>query len=101
MSKNKELVADTLIKRNELKFLASALGEEIVMMNTDNGDYIGINSVGSDIWEALSEPMSVDELVNHILELYSGSEAEIKTDVYEFIKRALKLEMLIVIEPTN
>ena len=101
MSRNQELVADTLIKRNEVKFLASALGEEIVMMNTDNGDYIGINSVGTDIWEVLSEPMRVDDLFNKILDLYSGSEADIRTDVDEFIKRALKLEMLVIPEPTN
>lgn len=96
MSKSQEITETSLIQRNETKFLASALGEEIVMMNTDNGDYIGVNSVGSDIWNLLTEPTRVDELVTKVGELYDADEAQLKTEINEFVQRMLKQDMIVV-----
>ena len=96
MSQKQELVENSLIKRNETKFLASALGEEIVMMNTDNGDYIGVNNVGSDIWNLLTEPMRVDQLLEKVIDIYDVTPEDGKKEVDEFVARMLKQEMIIV-----
>ncbi|MEO8884662.1 MAG: PqqD family protein [Mucilaginibacter sp.] len=96
MSTTVKLAETSLIQRNENKFLASALGEEIVMMNTDNGDYIGVNSVGSDIWNLLAEPMRIDELLAKIDEIYDVDAAQLKTELDEFVQRMLKLDMITV-----
>ncbi|MDB5118136.1 MAG: hypothetical protein JWQ79_3628 [Mucilaginibacter sp.] len=81
MPTNHELSDETIIQRNETKFLASALGEEIVMMNTDNGDYIGVNSVGSDVWNLLNEPIRIDDLVKKIIDLYDVTPEQGKTEI--------------------
>ena len=96
MSQKQELVENSLIQRNETKFLASALGEEIVMMNTDNGDYIGVNNVGSDIWNLLTEPMRVDQLLEKLIDIYDVTPEDGKKEVDEFVARMLKQEMIIV-----
>lgn len=96
MTKKQELAENSLIQRNETKFLASALGEEIVMMNTDNGDYIGVNSVGSDIWNLLTEPMTVNQLTDKITELYEVGADDAKKEVDEFVARMLKQDMILV-----
>ena len=96
MSQIQELVENSLIQRNETKFLASALGEEIVMMNTDNGDYIGVNNVGSDIWNLLTEPMRVDQLLEKVIDIYDVTPEDGKIAIDEFVARMLKQEMIIV-----
>lgn len=96
MSQKQELAENSLIQRNETKFLASALGEEIVMMNTDNGDYIGVNNVGSDIWNMLTEPMRIDQLVEKVMEEYEVSAEDAKTEIDAFVQRMLKQEMITV-----
>ncbi|MDB5110535.1 MAG: hypothetical protein JWR67_1649 [Mucilaginibacter sp.] len=99
MPTNQELSEETIIQRNETKFLASALGAEIVMMNTDNGDYIGVNSVGSDVWNLLNEPIRIDDLVKKITELYDVTPEQGKTEIDEFLQRMVKHDMLIIKEP--
>jgi len=96
MSDQQQVTETSVIQRNETKFLASALGEEIVMMNTDNGDYIGINSVGSDIWNLLAQPMRLDELIAKVGEIYEGDTEQLKTEINEFVQRMLKQQMIIV-----
>ena len=96
MSQKQELAENSLIQRNETKFLASALGEEIVMMNTDNGDYIGVNNVGSEIWNMLTEPLRIDQLIEKLTENYDVTAEDAKTEVDEFVARMLKQEMIIV-----
>jgi ubiquitin-protein ligase len=96
MSKTQEITETSLIQRNETKFLASALGEEIVMMNTDNGAYIGVNSVGSDIWNLLSEPIHTDQLIIEVGKLYEVDAEELKTEINNFLQRMLKQDMIIV-----
>ena len=96
MDKEQELNETSVIQRNETKFLASALGEEIVMMNTDNGDYIGVNNVGSDIWNLLTEPMRVEQLIEKVVDEYEVSPEEAKTEIDTFVQRMLKQEMITV-----
>ncbi|MES2377134.1 MAG: PqqD family protein [Bacteroidota bacterium] len=96
MSTSQEITETSVIQRNEAKFLASALGEEIVMMNTDNGDYIGINSVGSDIWNLLTEPMRIDQLIAEVGAMYDVDAEELKTEINTFLQRMLKQDMIVV-----
>ena len=96
MSISQEIAETSLIQRNDAKFLSSALGEEIVMMNTDNGDYIGINSVGSDIWNLLADPIRIDELLAKMDEIYDVDAAQLKIELGEFMQRMLKQDMIIV-----
>jgi hypothetical protein len=56
--------------RNKDKFLASALGNEIVMMNTTNGTYIGLNEVSSNIWNYLESELTGEDIINKLLNEY-------------------------------
>ncbi len=90
------LTLTTVIRRNETGFLASNLGDETVMMNLDNGDYLGLNSVASDIWTLLENPVSVEELYGKILSMYDVTEEQCKTEVDVFLKQLSEQNMLAV-----
>jgi len=93
------ITPDTIIQRNESRFLASALGDETVMMDIENGDYLGINSVGTDIWELLKHPVTVKDLFNQIADLYEVSETQLTSEVNSFLQKMLEQNMLQVITP--
>jgi hypothetical protein len=96
MQEKPQLTSDTIIKRNETKFLASAIGEEIVMMNIDNGDYIGINNVGGVIWNLIDAPTRVEDVINKTVEQYEVSTEQGKTEISAFLENMLEQEMLII-----
>lgn len=87
---------DTVIQRNESRFLASQLGEETVMMDMDSGDYLGINSVASDMWALLQEPIKVETLIKTMVEMYDVSEEVCKAELETFLPKMFAQNMLIV-----
>jgi hypothetical protein len=88
--------ADTIIQRNESRFLASQLGAETVMMDMDSGDYLGINSVASDMWALLQEPIKVETLIKTMVEMYDVSEEICKAEVDAFLPKMFAQNMLII-----
>jgi DNA-directed RNA polymerase delta subunit len=89
---------NTIVQRNENNFLANSLGDETVMMDIDNGEYLGINSVGTDIWNLLQEPISVQELIKKMLDIYEVSEEECTAEINAFLSRMIKQNMLVVLK---
>jgi len=87
---------DTIVQRNESRFLASQLGNETVMMDMDSGDYLGINSVASDMWALLEQPIKVENLIKSMVEMYDVSEDVCKAEVETFLPKMFAQNMLIV-----
>ena len=92
-----EINSATVVQRNEGKFLANALGDEIVMMDIDSGDYLGINPVGADIWNLLTEPLSVDALIERLQGIYNVDAEQCTTEVKAFLSKMLEQDMLILV----
>lgn len=86
--------ASTLLIRNEEKFLASSLGEEAVMMNVENGNFIGVNSVGAEIWHLLKEPIQVDDLVKHLTTRYNIDEMQCSIETIAYLNKMMDEELL-------
>ena len=86
MENNNIINSNTIIRRNETKFIANKLGEEMVMMNMENGDFISMNNVGADIWNLSQEPVSVKELIQKLLDLYNITEDQCMNETIQFLK---------------
>jgi hypothetical protein len=99
MSENNPYSEVSLLQRNETQFLTSPLGEEIVMMNTDNGDYLGLDDIGADIWNILEQRMSVAVLKQHLLEVYNVTQEQLTQDLDLFLLQMIKHKMIVVIAP--
>lgn len=82
--------------RNQEKFLFSSLGDEGVMMDLENGNYISLNAVGSDIWQMLEQEMTKQELIQKLSASYSVSEEQCEVDLEEFLSEMIKQEMVII-----
>lgn len=52
------------------------LGDRVVAVDTNTGDYYTFNEVASTIWAAVCDNKSMDEIVAQILEEYDITDAE-------------------------
>ena len=93
MVNDNAITLGTIIQQNDKKFLANSLGEEMVMMNMENGDFISMNKVGADIWNLSRQPLSVNELIQQLLKLYDISEAECILETVQFLEASATQEI--------
>lgn len=97
MGTTNTITPDTVIVRNDKKFITSLVGDEIVMMSMDSGNYIGMNSVGSTIWEQLQQPRPVKDLISYLLTTYNISAEECERKTLKYLEDMKAQEMLIII----
>lgn len=64
---------------------ATDLCGDKVMIDFDSGKYYLLKGVGSDIWEMLTENISVNEIIGHLLSEYDVSLEECETSVITFL----------------
>jgi len=76
-----------VIQRNDSRFIATELGDELVMMDTESGSYIRLNRTAREIWEYSKKPLTVDELVAALLAKYNVEEEQCRVEVVDCLKR--------------
>lgn len=86
-----------LFKRNDTDFLATKMGDEMVIMNKESGQFLGLNSVGADIWELLTSPQTLVTLVDQLLKEYKVTREQCALEVRLFTDQLKKQNMLIFI----
>lgn len=96
---NYTFIPETTFQRNDSNFLTSGLGEETVMMDLENGDYLGLNSVGTDIWNLLQEPLSFETLLQKLKEIYEVSDEQLNKEVTGFLQKMHEQNMLQILTP--
>lgn len=84
------------IKRNP-ELVSSDIDGEKVMMSLDNGEYFGLDPVGSRIWELIENPIRVDKLIALLLEEFEVSETQCNIDTLEFLNQLQEKKLLLVI----
>ena len=87
----------TQVKRNEESFTVSGLGDEAVMMNLTTGDFLGLNPVAADIWEFMSEPVTIGEIIQKLTEKYDIDEAVCKTETLTYLQTMQEEKMLSIV----
>ena len=90
------LKSETLITRNDQQFIISHIGDEVVMMDVNRGLYIGMNSVGSNIWKLLSEAHSVKDIIASLTNRYDVNPSQCEAETLTYLQQMLEQNMLIV-----
>jgi hypothetical protein len=77
----------TVVRRRKEGLLVSELGKEVVMMDIDNGNYIGLNETGKVIWDMIEEPMKVGDLIEQLTQKYDIAKDECSADTLECLNK--------------
>lgn len=84
------------VQRNS-EMVASKMDGEIVMMSIDNGEYYGLDPVGSRIWEIIEKPILVDALIDNLLDEFEVSREQCEVDTFEFLDQLLEKKLLLIV----
>lgn len=57
---------------------------EVIILDTQTQEYFSINEVGKDIWEAISNNISNEELVEELVSKYEVPKEQIEVDLQNF-----------------
>lgn len=87
----------SIVQQQNEKLLASDLGDEIVMMNIENGDYIGLNEVGNAIWRLMEQPIQIEKICNELKDVYDVSQENCEKKVLSIIKEMQQEEIVQII----
>jgi hypothetical protein len=90
-----KLTLHALVQRNP-GLVTSNIDGEIVMMSVDNGEYYGLDEIGSRIWDLLENTISVENLVEKLTEEFEVEKGDCMNDTIEFLKELLSKNLILV-----
>lgn len=85
-----------IIQRSS-ELVSSNMDGETVMMSIDNGEYYGLDAIGSRIWELLENPIEVNVLIETLLDEFDVSKEQCTEDTMEFLNQLKGKNLLNII----
>ena len=82
-----------LIQRNP-DLIHADIDNETMLMSLSNGEYYGMNMVGSKIWELLENSMTVSSLVLELTNVYELTDEQCENDIQPFLISLLDKEII-------
>ena len=91
------MTPQTLIKRKDDIFLQQ-VEDKYFMLDLDSNSYFGMNRISKEIWERISEPVSIQELCEGLTERFAVSREQCVEDVSGFISRLVDVGLAMEIQ---
>ena len=63
------------------------LGDEAVILNLASGVYFGLDTVGTRMWQLISEHGSTDKVIAAMLDEYAAEEGQLRSDLDKLIEQ--------------
>jgi hypothetical protein len=79
-----------MLIRKQGDWLAAKVGDELVMMSAEKGDYIGLSAVGARIWELIETPQDVDAVCTRLQDEFEVTPEVCRAEVETFLNELVK-----------
>lgn len=73
---------------------SKVIDDEQILLNTETGDYFGLNELGAEIWELVDGQHDLDAMIEHLLDVYEVEKTELTDDVTGFIDALLERSII-------
>jgi hypothetical protein len=83
-----------LMVRNEERFLSNPVGDEVIILNMESGDYLGLNNVGAQIWELLKAPVNAHQIIDQLMQEFEVDAETCKVQTLEYLDRMKSFGLL-------
>jgi hypothetical protein len=81
-----DLMTEGTISRSD-GWLASWIGDELMMMSADSSAYLSLSGAGGRIWELLADPRTLNDLCAALAAEYDVQPVEVRSEVLGFLER--------------
>ncbi len=90
------MIKDSEIIYRRPDIIHNKLDDEIVMMSISQGEYYGLNEIGSRIWEIIEEHVTFKQIIDKLLGEFEVNEEKCRREVTEFIGLLQKKNLVII-----
>ena len=95
-----QLTLDTIIRRSDA-LLSTNLGDDVVMMDIEQGAYYGLEAVAARIWALTEQPVSVGTLCERLVTEYQIAPAQCQEEVLAFVNELMGRQIVQVSSPAG
>lgn len=88
----------SLIQRNP-SYHTTLIDDELVCIDEQTGDYVGLNSTGEMIWSLLEEPLAFSSLVEALSDRFDEPPENLTHDIATFIAHLSSLQLIDIAPP--
>lgn len=74
-----------MMVRKQGDWLSAKVGDELVMMSAEKGNYIGLSEVGARIWELIETPQELDAVCAQLLDEFEVTPERCRAEVAAFL----------------
>ena len=71
-------------------WLSAKVGDELVMMSAEKGNYIGLSEVGARVWEIIEMPIDFDTVCARLVQEYEVEADVCRAEVETFLNEMVK-----------
>ncbi len=79
-----------MMVRKQGDWLAAKVGDELVMMSAEKGNYIGLSEIGARIWELIETPRDVDAVCAQLQDEFEVAPEVCRAEVETFLNELVK-----------
>ena len=79
--------------------IGTQIDDDLVMMDSDQGRYFGLNPVARKIWELLEQPLTQEALVEKLVAVYDITPEQCRKDIAPFIAQLTENKLISVDNP--
>ena len=90
----KEVLRLETVVRASRTQVACTLGEEVMILNLENGVYYGLDPVGARIWELLQEPRTILEVRDALLQEFEVEPERCERDLLGLLESLLDAHLV-------
>lgn len=91
------LSLSTKIKKNK-DLVEAEFEDELVMMSIEKGSYLGLDSIGTRIWQLLEKPQEVVAICDQLQEEYEVEEAQCQQDVLKLLEDMAEQKVILLVD---
>ncbi|HEX2537083.1 MAG TPA: PqqD family peptide modification chaperone [Pseudolabrys sp.] len=79
-----------MIVRRHGDWLSAKVGDELVMMSAEKGNYVGLSEVGARIWDILETPSDLEAVCARLRQEYDVAPDVCRAEVEIFLNELVK-----------
>jgi hypothetical protein len=91
------VTVDTVLVRDS-EPMPTTVDEEVVVLSVRAGAYFGFNRIGSEIWNMLSEPRRVGEILDTLAQSHEVDFDTMTRDVTQFLQTLIERRLVRVVD---
>jgi hypothetical protein len=82
-----------VLKKNDLYVFQEIRGK-FVILNSETGDYFGLNAVGSAFLNLVDGKLDIDAIISELMKMYEIDEATLRRDITELTEALMRKGIL-------